>query len=147
MNDNAKERLLQSIQRGMNDYHWTLEDWVILNNHYHLMADSPEDVSTLPKMIQEIHKFTSQWIKKHITGLKDEKRIWYNYYDTCITYERYYFARLKYIWYNPVKHNYVDDPSKWSFGSYYSRTQENANSGMNIMANYPCDKLNIEDDY
>ncbi len=53
--DEAKERLLSSIYKGFNDYGWEIEDWVILNNHYHLMVNAPENAETLSNVIRDIH--------------------------------------------------------------------------------------------
>ena len=52
-------------------------------------------------------------LKNELTRLIQSKKVFYNYWDTCITYENSYFTRLNYIWYNPVKHGYVDSPEKW----------------------------------
>ena len=100
--DEAKERLLKSIKKGFDQYGWTLEDWVILDNHYHLMGDAPDDATTLSLLIKDIHRFIALWIKKNVPESKDAEIVMYNYWDTCITYEKSYFARLNYIWYNPV---------------------------------------------
>ena len=73
----GKTRLLNSIKRGCKKYHWTLEDWVILDNHYHLMLNAPNTANTLSKMINEVHKFTAIWLKKNLLELKEEKRLFY----------------------------------------------------------------------
>src|SRR5581483_4790847 len=35
------------------------------------------------------------------------RRVWYNFWDSKLTYERSYFARLSYVHRNPVKHGLV----------------------------------------
>lgn len=145
--DEAKDRLIHSILKGFQDYGWKLDEWVLLNNHYHLMADAPEDPRSLSKIIQEIHKFTAMWIKKNSSGFSDQKKIWYNYWDTCITHEKSYFARLNYIWYNPVKHGYVKDAAAWRFGSYYSRVRAEKDYLEELKSKYPFDRLNVRDDF
>ncbi|MFH0774642.1 MAG: transposase [bacterium] len=99
--ENSKEKLFNSIKMGCEKYHWVLEDWVILDNHYHLMLNAPCSADTLSKMFNEIHRFTAIWLKKNILELKEEKRIFYNYWDSCITYEKSYWARLNYIYLIP----------------------------------------------
>lgn len=64
--EKAKERLLKSIYKGFTDYGWTIEDWVILDNHYHIMVEAPEHAETLSRIIQDIHKFTAMWINKYV---------------------------------------------------------------------------------
>ena len=143
----AKERLFQSIRKGMEDYGWRLEDWVILDNHYHLMADAPEDPTGLSRMIRDVHRFTALWVKKHRKDFGSEKRIWYNYWDTCITYERSYFARLNYIWHNPVKHGYVRDAGCWRFGSYFDRVRQDRRYVDGLRETYPFDGVHVEDHF
>ncbi|GAF92698.1 unnamed protein product, partial [marine sediment metagenome] len=62
----AKERLLESIIIGFNQHGWFLEGWVILDNHYHLLANAPDNCNNLPEMMKDIHKFVALWIKKNI---------------------------------------------------------------------------------
>ena len=143
----GKTRLLNSIKRGCKKYHWTLEDWVILDNHYHLMLNAPNTANTLGKMINEVHKFTAIWLKKNLLELKEEKRIFYNYWDSCITYETSYCARLNYIYFNPVKHGYVEEASNYMWGSYTFRIKEDFDYLDMIREKYPWDKVIVKDDF
>ncbi|RPI13299.1 MAG: hypothetical protein EHM58_18765 [Ignavibacteriae bacterium] len=147
INDESKFALLSSIKKGFSDLDWQLEDWVILNNHYHLMVNSNGDSSTLSFIIKEIHRFNALWVKKNIPQAKNEEVIWYNYWDTCITYENSYFARLNYIWFNPVKHGYVEFAEDWIHGSYYKRVKEEKEYLDSIKEKYPFDKINIDDNF
>ena len=157
----VKERLLLSLQKEFYKHNWKIEDWVILDNHYHLMANAPQEAETLPSIIKKVHRFAALWIKKNfdlesinnVNGAptwsvkpKSEK-IFYNYWDTCITFEKSYFARLNYIWYNPVKHGYVKSPDQWEFGSYFLRYKEDSKYIQKLHDKYPFDKLNINDNF
>ncbi len=78
---------------------------------------------------------------------KRQNKRFHNYWDTCITYKKSYYARLHYIWFNPVKHGYVDDPFKWKFGSYFYRFSDEKNEIRKIIDEYPCDKVKVYDDF
>jgi len=143
----AKLHLLSSIQKGFGDFNWTLEDWVILDNHYHLMLQSPENPLDLPEIIREIHRFTAIWVKKNVAAAKQTGQIWHNYWDKCLTFEKAYFARVNYIWYNPVKHGYVEDAAKWEFGSYAERISADEDYCKRFQATYPCDRVKEKDDF
>lgn len=145
--DEPKYALFESMKKGFTNKDWIIEDWVILDNHYHLMVNSPQDSTELGYIIKEIHKFNALWIKKNIQSARNEEKIWYNYWDTCITYEKSYFARLNYIWFNPVKHGYTDDPEKWIHGSYYYRMKNEKEYLDKILKGYPFDKLKIDDEF
>ncbi|MBW2066283.1 MAG: transposase [Deltaproteobacteria bacterium] len=145
----AKDRLLNSLTTACSAYDWILEDWVILDNHYHIMLEAPENPSTLSNLIRDMHKFTALWIKKHITQSRDLPHVFHNYWDTCITYERSYFARLNYIYYNPVKHGYASLPEEYAYGSYRTRFLD-ARERQHLMAmkeRYPFDKVKVKDDF
>ena len=85
------------------------------------------------------------WIKKNIVSAKNEKKIWWNYWDTCLTYENSYFSRLNYIWFNPVKHGLVEKPEDWKFGSYYYRFKEKPEYLKEMK--YPFDRVKVFDDF
>ena len=143
----AKARVFKSLYKGFNSLGWTLEDWVILHNHYHLMANAPENAETLSAIIRDIHKFTAMWLKKNIPKTKSVEKIWWNYWDTCITYEKSYFARLNYIWFNPVKHKLVEKAEDWKFGSYYYRYRKEKEYLKKLKKKYPFDKVKVKDDF
>ncbi|HCN20061.1 MAG: hypothetical protein A3C38_00080 [Planctomycetes bacterium RIFCSPHIGHO2_02_FULL_50_42] len=142
----SKEQLLLFILKGCQKYGWRLEDWVILDNHYHLMLESPENVDSLSRFINAIHRFTSIWIRKN-KAVEATKKIFHNYWDSCISYERSYFARKNYIYFNPVKHGYVSHPRDYPFGSYSYRYQKYSEELEDLQYKYPCDRINVRDDF
>ena len=143
----SKARLLDSIIQGCKKYGWVLEDSVILDNHYHLMLNAPAKADTLGIMFNEIHKFTAIWLKEDFPNLKEEKKIFYNYWDSCITYEKSYFARLNYIYFNPVKHGYVKEAEDYLWGSYRNRLIKEGDYLNQIKKQYPWDKIIVKDDF
>jgi len=145
--EESKLKLLEYVKRTVENYNWKLEDWVILDNHYHLMLESDEHPESLGSIIGNIHRYSSLWIKKNVNASKDISKIWHNYWDKCLTFESSYYTRLNYIWYNPVKHGYVDEPEKWKFGSYYYRYKSEKEYLDKLKIEYPFNGLMIEDDY
>jgi putative transposase len=97
-------------------YSWHIIAWVILNNHYHAMIESPENPASLSKVIASYHKFTSRrWNDEdNFPG----RKVWWNYWDTYIRSEKDYYNRLRYIFWNPVKHGLVENPEDYSFSNY-----------------------------
>ncbi|MCK4640224.1 MAG: hypothetical protein KAU06_02700, partial [Candidatus Marinimicrobia bacterium] len=45
--DEAKDIFLNYLFKSFEHYNWVIEDWVVLDNHYHLMANAPENAETL----------------------------------------------------------------------------------------------------
>ncbi|MBE2228152.1 MAG: transposase [Ignavibacteria bacterium] len=141
----AKNKLYEYFIKSANNFNWVLEDWVILNNHYHLMLESPDNPATLSEMMGNIHRYSAIWINKNVRYDRAYDKVWHNYWDKCLTYERSYFTRLNYIWFNPVKHKLADDAKDYEFGSYFQRFKLEKDYLENIKKLYPCDNL-LEDD-
>ncbi len=97
-------------------YNWHIIAWVVLDNHYHAMVESPHNALSLSKFTSSYHKFTArQWNDADNTP---GRKVWWNYWDTCIRSEKDYYNRLLYIFWNPIKHGLVENPEDYPFGSY-----------------------------
>ena len=144
-NDDVKEKMLEILIITCRLNNWRLEDWVFLNEHYHIMLQADEKgQNTVDKIINNFHKFSALYIKKQHQEYKKVKRIFYNYWDSCITYEGSYFARLHYIFINPVKHKYVKSAEDYRFGSYYHRVKFEEFKAIRFLSKYRSDKLDFE---
>lgn len=111
------------------------------------MLEAGNNACDLLSIMNEVHKFSALWLSKNIQEAKNVDKIWHNYWDSCITYEHSYFARLNYVWYNPVKHGYVKNAEEWEFGSYYERFKKDEEYIRSIVTQFPCDKAKIKDDF
>jgi putative transposase len=99
-----------------------LEDWAIFANHYHFVAHSPPDPSNLSVMLSTLHLKTAAWINR-----KDKqpgRQVWFNYWDTKLTNQRAYLARLNYVHQNAVKHGLVPVACQypWCSAAWFERT-------------------------
>jgi len=94
---------------------WNIEAWSVMDNHYHFIARAPEDATTLSKLIRQIHSITAREV--NALDATPGRQVWYNYWDSCITLESAYYARLKYVHLNPLKHG-VEDIEAYPFCSY-----------------------------
>ena len=71
---------------------WDLEAWAVLKNHYHFIGRAPENALTLEKLIRQFHSKTAVELNKLDKALG--RKVWYNYWDTCITLETSYYYIL-----------------------------------------------------
>ncbi len=103
-----KNLFLKILFAAAEEFGWSLHAWAVLHEHYHFLAASPENPGTLRKFIAKLHMHTAR-----IFNQEDNtpgRRVWFQYWDTLITYQRSYLARLRYIHLNPVKHGLARDP-------------------------------------
>jgi putative transposase len=110
---------LQMLQAGLMEvaeiYKWSIQAWAIFSNHYHFIAKSPYDATTLKKLIQHLHSQTSRTVNR--LDNMSRRQVWFQYWDICLTFEKSYYARLNYVNNNPVKHGLVDNAIRYSFCS------------------------------
>jgi putative transposase len=143
--DKRKEFVLQTLLEKSSLFHWKLQAWAILNNHYHFIAQAPEDGTTLGKLIQQVHSITAIQINKW--DMTSGRQVWSNYWDTCLTYEKSYLARLHYVHMNPVKHDLVDDPIDYPFCSYKWFIENGDDDLKAHVFNQPIDRIKVFDDF
>ncbi len=120
LNARLKMQLIELLQQVYAEFCWTLEHWVVLNNHYHLLAvsDKGED---LPKIIARVHYQSGQQIRKFYPSTLPT---WLNYWDYCPRDEKDYLIRLNYLLNNPVKHGYVKNLAGYPYSSFQQHIEK-----------------------
>jgi putative transposase len=103
--------LLEEAER----FAWRLQAWAVMANHYHFIAHAPEDPKTLVLLTKRLHSTTARWLNRR--DGRSGRKVWHNYWDTCLTYEASYFARLHYVHRNPVKHGLVENAEAYPWCS------------------------------
>lgn len=126
-------------------YQWQLEAWAVFMNHYHLVARGCEGASSLNKFLKHLHSDSARELNR--LDLKAGRTVWYNYWDTKLTYERSYLARLNYVHQNAVKHGLVNVGNQypWCSAAWFERTASPA--AIKTLYSFKIDKLKIDDDY
>ena len=101
--------LCQYLLRLAVDYNWDVQAWAIFPNHYHFVALASPESRPLRSLIKTFDSDTAfaanQW-----DGVQGRK-VWYQYWETELTYQRSYYARLSYVHRNAVLHGLVREPS------------------------------------
>ncbi len=141
----ARKRLwFESLIFVIGKEQWELAAWVVLDNHYHLLIHAPEAGSErLPQLIRSLHTYTARrWNDENDAP---GRRVWWNYWDTCLTYEGSYYARLNYIHWNPVKHGLAAKPEDYVFSSYRAFLSEQEVEIHRLEKTYPFDQIQMPD--
>jgi putative transposase len=75
------------------------------------------------------------------------REVWFNFWDTKLTYERSYLARLNYVHQNAVKHRLVNVANQypWCSAAWFERIA--SVSAVKTIYSFKADKLKIHDDY
>jgi putative transposase len=143
--DSKKEHFLTTLIERTRKLAWELEAWAILPNHYHIIARAPENAGKLKTLIQSVHSISG----KHLNQQDNTpgRRTWYNYWDTCITFERSYMARLNYVHVNPVKHGLVERADDYPYCSYRWFVERADPVFRDRVLSHPIDRLRVMDDF
>jgi putative transposase len=144
--DGPRLRMLhEALLKVSHSHDWQLEAWAVFPNHYHFIAHSARPAETLRRLISELHSRTARALNRH--DALPGRRVWHNYWETHLTFENSYFARLNYVHTNPVKHGLVPVANLYPYGSaaWFERTASAAQ--VRKIYSFKTDELNIEDDF
>ena len=141
---------LKALQGGLLKYAaefgWELQAWAVFPNHYHFIGSSPEkDATNLSDFLRKFHSRSALWINR-----QDEakgRKVWHNFWESGLTFEKSYYARLNYVHQNAVKHGLVEvaDQYPWCSARWFQRNATRAE--VKKIYCFPTDRLQIEDDY
>jgi putative transposase len=126
-------------------HQWKLQAWAVFPNHYHFVALSPSETTTLTPLSKEFHSLTAIQANRwdHTPG----RKVWFQFWDTELTYPKSYFARLSYVHRNAVHHGIVREPSLYAWcsaGWFQRRTDPSFYERIMTMK---IDQVSVEDDF
>jgi len=110
-----KDKLAELFRGYFEKHHWELDQWVILDNHYHLMGKSRKG-KDLTAIMRGIHRTSAVMI---LETTDCAKPVWWNYWDYCPRNEKEYMTRANYLMFNPVRHGYVGNLRDYPFSSFH----------------------------
>ena len=127
-------------------YGWKMQAWAVFSNHYHWLATSPPDgARSLGTWVAKLHRESATMVN----GLDDARgrKVWHNYWESHITFEKSYYARLHYVNQNPVRHGLVGDASDydWCSESWFKRSADPA--FVKTVSSFKIDRVKVYDDF
>ncbi len=124
---------------------WDIHAWAVLSNHYHFIASSPSDPDTLRRMISKLHTLSAQDI--NVQDHQPGRKVWFQYFDSHITFMNSYLPRLKYVHENPAHHGILPcaENYPWCSASWFAR---NAKPGFRkTVEGFKTDAISVMDDF
>lgn len=136
------ERLILSHAR---QFGWQLEAWAVFANHYHVVARGNPDSKNLGEFLHDLHGVSARELNKldDIEG----RKVWFNFWDTKLTHQHSYLARLNYVHQNAVKHKLVAVASQypWCSAAWFERVASSAQ--VKTIYGFKMDRVKVEDDF
>jgi putative transposase len=148
----SKPQRLDVLHRGLltvaRDFGWRLEAWAVFSNHYHFIGHSPlasQNASSLSQMLAVLHTKTSGWVNRldSVPG----RKVWHNFRETKLSFEKSYLARLNYVHQNAVKHGLVSvaNQYRWCSAAWFERKAPTAM--VESIYRFKTDKISVEDEF
>ena len=126
-------------------YGWQLEAWAVFSNHYHFVGHALQDSATLKPFLTHLHADTAREV--NLQDHEPDRQIWFNYWETELTFEKSYLARLNYVHQNPVKHGLVVVANQypWCSAAWFERTARPAQ--VKTIYSFKTDRIRVVDDF
>jgi putative transposase len=126
-------------------YDVVIEAWAVFSNHYHFVAHTVGGENQLRNIIARLHYDSAEEINRR-DGTPG-RPVWFNFWDTRLTFQKSYFARLNYVHQNAVKHGLVLQASDypWCSAAWFERTATAPQR--KTISNFKTDRVKIDDDY
>ena len=136
------ERLLLSLAK---QHGWQLEAWCVLANHYHFVARGNPASQNLGQFLHRLHGASSRALNA-MAGVS-QRAVWHNFWDTRLTHQYSYLARLNYVHQNAVKHGLVRVANQypWCSAAWFERVASPAQ--VKTIYRFKTDQVNVHDEY
>jgi len=123
---------------------WSLRAWAVFPNHYHFLGES-RDSKSLRRFTRELHSRSAHPLNRdqNATG----RRVWFQDWESQITFHRSFLARLNYIYRNPVSHGIVPETSQYQWCSAGGFERKVPPAFLKTVRSFPIDKLAVPDDF
>ena len=127
------------------EYAWQLQAWAVFANHYHWVALSPANPESLVQYLRHLHSVTAAELNR--LDATPTRKFWYRYWDTHLTYQKSYFARLSYVHHNAVHHGLALTPSayRWCSADWFERRASRA--FLKTVTSFRYDQVQVPDDF
>ena len=126
-------------------YVLNLQAWAFFSNHYHLIAGFGKANASHVDFIRHLHRELA--IQLNMVDNTPNRRVMYQFWDTQLTFEKSWLARLNYVHNNAVHHGLVQvaDNYRWCSARWF---ETNSREGfVKTVYSFKTDRLNVPDDF
>jgi putative transposase len=127
------------------NYALVLQAWAFFPNHYHLVISFEDATVAHRDLVRHLHRELA--LKLNRVDDTPGRRVMYEFWDTRLTFEKSWLARLNYVHQNAVKHGLVPMANEypWCSASWF---ETNAQSGfVKAVYSFKTDRINVPDDF
>ena len=109
-----REMFLSFLAMATRRFGWSLTAWVLMNNHYHLVLQTPEP--NLSRGMQWLNGTYAAWFNRRYNR---SGHLFHGRFKAFLIEKEMYFAEvLRYVALNPVRAGIVERPEQYRWSSY-----------------------------
>jgi putative transposase len=127
------------------NYGLILQAWALFSNHYHLVISFETTTVAHRDFVRHLHRELAIRLNR-IDGALG-RRVMYEFWDTHLTFEKSWLARLHYVHQNAVKHGLVPFANQypWCSAPWF---ETNTRSGfVKSVYSFKIDPIKVPDDF
>ena len=127
------------------DYALILQAWAFFANHYHVVIGFEKTTARHQDFLRRLHRELA--IRLNHMDNTPGRRVMYELWDTRLTFEKSWLARLNYVHQNAVKHGLVTvaDQYPWCSAPWF---ETNARpSFVKSVYSFKTDRIKVPDDF
>ncbi len=114
--DQDRELFLRVLAQTIEDYNVVCHAWVLMDNHYHLLIETPE--ANLSKAMRHLNGVYTQ---KHNRGNRRVGHLFQGRYKAILVEKGSHLLELcRYVVLNPVRAKMAKHPKEWKWSSYHA---------------------------
>ncbi|MFQ5848424.1 MAG: transposase [Candidatus Methylomirabilales bacterium] len=112
--DQDRRRFLATLKRVTDRYRWLCHAYCLMNNHYHLVVETPEgNLANGMRQLNGVYTQSYNW-RHHRSGHLFQGR----YTAILVQKESHLLEVCRYVVLNPVRARAVERPEQWKWSSY-----------------------------
>ncbi len=112
--DEDREHFVRVLSSVVSRFGWVLHGWVLMNNHYHLVVETPR-----PTLSNGMRHLGAVYTQKLNRRWKRSGHLFQGrFFSLHVERESHLLELLRYTALNPVRAGLVATPAEWRWGSY-----------------------------
>ncbi len=127
------------------DYALSLHAWAFLVNHYHLIAGFED--ATVPQRVFLRHLHRELAVRLNAVDATPGRKVIYQFWDTELTFENSWLARLNYVHHNPVHHGLVPVARDYAWCSAAWFETNASVAFVRSVGSFNTDRINVPDEF
>jgi N-acetylneuraminate synthase/N,N'-diacetyllegionaminate synthase len=127
------------------DYRLTLGAWAFLGNHYHAVVGFESAAVSLRVFLRHLHREIAH--RLNVLDQTPARKVMHQFWDTELTNEKSWLARMHYVHHNPVHHGLVENACDYPWCSARWFETNASPSFFRTVYSFKIDRVKVPDEF